>query len=180
MRGIHIRPARVLNHRRETEIEHLDLAFRRDLDICRLEVAVNHPSLVRRFERRGDLFCDRHRLVERQGAICEPIRQCRAFDQFHHDRADAIRLFEAVDGGDVRMIQRGERLRFPLETHQAIGSGGEEFGQDLQRNIATEPGVACLVDLAHAARAERGEDFVRAKACAGSEGHEAFRISRCR
>src|SRR4029434_10668964 len=101
-------------------------------------------------------------------------------DHVHHDRADAIRLFEAVDGGDVRMTQRGERLRFPLETHQAIGIGGEEFGQDLERNIATEPGVACLVDLPHAARAERREDFVRAKSCAGSEGHEAFRMCQCR
>ena len=80
VRGIHIRPARVLNHRRETEIEHLDLVFRCDLDIFRLEVAVNHPSLVCGFECRGDLFCDRHRLVEPQGAMREPIRQCRAFD----------------------------------------------------------------------------------------------------
>ena len=89
-------------------------------------------------------------------------------------------FFEPEDLCDVRMIQRGERLRFPLETDQAIGIGGEEFGQDLERNITTEPGVACLVDLAHAARAERREDFVRAKSCAGSEGHEAFRISQCR
>jgi hypothetical protein len=37
-----------------------------------------------------------------------------------------------------------------------------------------EPGVARLVDLAHAARAERREDFVRAEACAGSKGHRAW------
>ena len=44
------------------------------------------------------------------------------------------------------------------------GSAASDSGQDLDRDDAIEPRVAGLVDLAHAAGAEGGEDFVRAEA----------------
>ena len=44
-----------------------------------------------------------------------------ALDQFHHERVHAARLFEAVDLRDVRMVQRGERLRLALEPRQPLG-----------------------------------------------------------
>ena len=47
------------------------------------------------------------------------------------------------------------------------GSAASVLGQDLDRDRAIEPRVARLVDLAHAARAEGGEDLVRAEAGAG-------------
>ena len=72
--------------------------------------------------------------------------------------------------GDVRMIQRGERLRLALEPRQAIGIGANGSGRILS-HVATELGVACAVDLAHAARPKGGEDSSRAQACAGGEGH---------
>ena len=49
-----------------------------------------------------------------------------------------MRFFEAVDRGDVRMIQRRQHLRFPLEAREPIGIEREQFGQDLQRDIAIE------------------------------------------
>ena len=48
---------------------------------------------------------------------------------------------------------------------------GEGFGQDLERDVAIQLRVARAIHLAHAARAERGKDFVRAEAGAGSKGH---------
>ena len=48
----------------------------------------------------------------------------------------------------------------------------EVLRQHLDRDVALEPRVARAVDLAHAARAERRQDLVRAEALAGSEGHE--------
>ena len=53
----------------------------------------------------------------------------------------------------------------------AIGVGGEELGQDLNRHGAIEPGVARLVDLAHAPRPDGAQDFIGTKALAGGEGH---------
>ena len=42
--------------------------------------------------------------------------------------------------------------------------------QHLDRDGAIEPRVARFVDLAHAARAEGGEDFIRTESGAGAEG----------
>ena len=45
---------------------------------------------------------------------------------------------EAVDRGDVRMVQRGQRLRLALEPRQAVRVSGEHVGQDLDRHLAAE------------------------------------------
>ena len=57
---------------------------------------MDDPLLVRRFERLGDLLRDRQRLVERDRAARDALRQVVALDQFHHERADVrgLILFE--------------------------------------------------------------------------------------
>jgi hypothetical protein len=57
-------------------------------------------------------------------------------------------------------------VRFPLEPGQAVSIGGEELGEDLQRDIATEFGVACPIHLAHASSPQQANNLVRAKASA--------------
>src|SRR5262245_35478924 len=59
------------------------------------------------------------------------------------------------------MIERCEHLRFALEPGDAIGIGGERIGQDLDRDVASELRVARAIDLAHAARTERGHNLIR-------------------
>ena len=89
---------------------------------------------------------------------------------------DAARFFEAVDARDVRMIQRREDLRFALEAREAIGIVRERVRQDLDRDVAIQLRVARAIDLAHAACADRGDDFVDAEARAGGEGQVAASI----
>jgi hypothetical protein len=45
---------------------------------------------------------------------------------------------QTVDGGDVRMLQRGEGLRFALEARDPFGISRERLGQHLDRDIAIE------------------------------------------
>src|SRR5204863_7742647 len=95
-------------------------------------------------------------------------------DQLHHQRAPVRRTVEGLEAENLRdaaVAERGERLRFALEPREAIGIGGDGIGQDLDRHVAIELRVARAIDLAHAAGAEWGDDFVRADARAGSEGH---------
>ena len=72
--GAVVEPTRQLVHGPiglgEAEVEHLDRAVRRDLDVRRLEVAVDDALLVRRLERLGDLPRDRQRLVEQESRRC--------------------------------------------------------------------------------------------------------------
>jgi hypothetical protein len=46
-------------------------------------------------------------------------------------------------------------LRLTTETVEPFGIGRKLRAEDLEGHLATEPSVACAVDFAHAARAER-------------------------
>ena len=92
--------------------------------------------------------------------------------QLHHQRARAAAVLDAVNLGDVRMIERRECLRLAFEAHQAVGVGGERLGQDLERDVASEFRVARSIHLAHATGAKRAEDLVLIDASAGGNGHE--------
>ena len=67
------------------------------------------------------------------------------------------------------MIERGEVLRLSLESSQTFGVVGEGVGQDLQRDVAMQLGVAGAIDLAHAAGTDGGLDLIRSESCARSE-----------
>ena len=58
----------------------------RGLHVRRLEIAVNDPLLVGRFERLGDLPRHWQRLVERHRAPREPLRQVLAIHELHRQR----------------------------------------------------------------------------------------------
>jgi len=47
------------------------------------------------------------------------------------------------------MVQRREKLRFPFESRQTLAVFRQLFGQDFDRDFATELGVARPVDLSH-------------------------------
>ena len=120
--------------------------------------------LVRRLEGLGDLAGDGEGLVERERPALQPLGEVLALDELHDEGAHAARLLEAVDRGDVGVLQLGEDLRLALEAGEAVGVRGERLRQDLDRDLALELRVGRPVDDAHAALAERGGDLVGAEA----------------
>ena len=156
---------------RQPEVQHLDSAVVAHLDVRRLEIAMDDALLVRRLERLGDLVGDWQRLVERNRATRDALRQIVALDQFHHERAvTPPALLQAVDCSDVRMVQRGEDFRFALEARKPLGVTSDRRRQDLDRDLALQLRVGRPIHLAHAAGADRGGDFVGTEACAGDQG----------
>src|SRR6516162_586673 len=83
----------------------------------------------------------------------------------------AVVLADVMDRADVRVIQRGNRARFTFEAPQPMLILRERSGQDLDRHMASEPGVVREIDLAHSTRAEQRNDFVGTKTATCSEGH---------
>ncbi len=77
----------------ETEVQHLRPAVGTDFDVRGLEVAMNDALLVRRFEPLGDLLRDGHRLVNRDRAVRDELRQVLAFVASARplDRASSLR-----------------------------------------------------------------------------------------
>jgi hypothetical protein len=110
---------------------------------------MNDALFVRGFEGLADLARVIERLVER-----ERTGQRLAVHQLHHQRP----FFDPVDGCDVRMIQRGQHLRFALEAGEAVGIGSESVGKDFDGDFASELGVGGAPDLAHAPFAELRDD----------------------
>lgn len=117
---------------------------------------------VRVFERVSDLRCDLPGLLEGQ----RPLGRF-AFHQFHCQGA----VFDPIDLGDVRVIQRSQDLGLALEPGHAGRIAFEGFRQNFQRDLALQFGVAGAIHLAHASGAEQGLGLVRAKAGPGREGH---------
>ena len=80
--------------------------------------------LVRSLERFGDLLRDGLGFRDGERPARDDLQQVLALDQFHHEGVDvcrAVRRFDhAVDLRDVRVIQRGERLRFADESRDTI------------------------------------------------------------
>ena len=68
------------------------------------------------------------------------------------------------------MIQRRERFCFARESRQTVSVMRERFGQDLDRDVAVQLGVASAKDLPHAPFADRRDDFVNAQTGAEGEG----------
>ena len=70
---------------RKTEVQHLHRAIVPDLDVRRLQIAMDDTLLVRGFERLGDLPGNRQRLVQRDRAMHDSLRQILTLGQFHDE-----------------------------------------------------------------------------------------------
>ena len=98
----------------------------------------------------------------------DTVFQRRPLHQLQHQRPRPLGFLDAVDGGDVRVVQAGQDLRLPLEPGEAVWIGSEGVGEDLQRDLAAQLGVGGLPDLTHAAAAETGGHVVSARSsCQG-------------
>ena len=129
-------------------------------DVGGLEIAVDDAPLVRGLECQRDLPGDRECFGDRQRPALQALGERRAFDELEHQGGDPGRLLEPVDRADVRMIERGQRSRFPRKTAAAFGITGEPRGQDLDRHVPPELRIVGAIDLSHAAGAERRQDGV--------------------
>jgi len=87
---------------------------------------MSDAQLVRRFERLCDLLGNRQRLVEWNGSLGEAIREPRPSTNSMTKRRRAGRIVDAIDVGDVGMVQRN----VVTSAEDAI-----RVGQDFERNV---------------------------------------------
>ena len=130
---------------------------------------------VRPVERRRDLDRRLERLVDRESALRQPIRQRLALEILHDEERGAVLLAHVVQRADVRMIELRDRAGLAIEALAELRVGREGVRENLDRDRAIEPRVAGFVDLAHPAGADERQDFVRAEASAGGQRHQSRR-----
>ncbi len=156
-RGIGIRRVRgnVVDLAREAEVENLDAVVRQHDDVVRLQVAVHDTAFVRRGQPTRHLAGVVGGLAHRKRTAGEHVGRRSSLGQFHDEEQVSVptllRFFQTVDLRDVRMIERGERLRLTLESGQPVGVVRHGCGQHLDGHRAFEAEIVGAVDLAHAA-----------------------------
>src|SRR4029078_11308619 len=91
-----------------------------------------------------------------------------ALEQLRDDEADAVFSADVEDDEDVRVVERRGGTRLLLEAAPPIRLERRVGREHFHRDVAIEPGVARTVHRAHAARANRCQDFVRTDARPGS------------
>jgi hypothetical protein len=168
-----------VNGLRQSKVEHLHCSVGTDLDVRRLEIAMDDAVIVRSFESFGDLPGNRESFINRQSGSRLPVpgsrrdqrREILALDELHHQCSHTTGLFEPVDVRDVWMIQRRQHLRFATEARQTIRIVGDRRQQHLDRHVAIQLRIARAIHLAHPAGTERRHDFVGTEFRSRREAH---------
>ena len=100
-------------------------------------------------------------------------RKTRLVLQLHRQEDRGARIFDGVDGDDVRVIERNHGERFAREAFAAVGVDGGDIGEQFECDLALQSRIACPIDLAHPAGAEQGHDFIGPESSARAQGHGA-------
>jgi hypothetical protein len=126
---------------------------------------------VGRSEPIGDGESDLDGGAPRQRRALQTLAESFSLEELR-DEKDDLRLFpEVVNVQDVRMREGRDRASFPFEPGERVRIAGKVIGQDLDGDFAAQPCVPGAIDLPHAARAQRREDFVRPETEAGGKCH---------
>ena len=79
----------------QAEVQGLDLAFRRYLDIGGLQIAVDDAFFVGCFEAFGDLAADIQSFIERQWPFGNPLRQSLTFNELQYEEPLSLSLLQS-------------------------------------------------------------------------------------
>ncbi len=90
----------------------------------------------------------------------------------------ALGLLQAVDSGDVRMVERGKDFGFSLESSQPLRILGELVREHLDGYIPTEFPISCPKHLPHPTFADRLEDLVVSEFVTRLERHDPPMLRR--
>src|SRR5262245_54166772 len=132
---------------------------------------MDDSGVVRGFKRFRNLPREWKCFIERNRPSLDSRGEILSLDEFHHQRRRLVGALEAVNRGDVRVIERGQGLGFTLKSREPVGVGSQRRGQHLQRDVSFEIRIEGAIHLAHAADADGSLNLVGAEARAWSQYH---------
>ena len=105
----------------DAEVEELHVACRRDDNVPRLDVTMNHQVGVGVLDRAANLDEQRKTAIDGQPLlVAVPVDRPPLHVLHHQVRAFVVGASAVQEPGDVGMGQRGENLAFLLETSQNL------------------------------------------------------------
>ena len=139
---------------------------------------MDDPLGVGRLDRLGNLPRHAQRLLHGKPSPPQPLGERLSFDELQHEEVRPLIRIETVDGGDMGMVQGGQRLGFAFKAREALRIAAEACRQHLDRDFVAELGVGGAVHLTHAAFAELGGDPVVGERVADHFQGQTFPKSR--
>jgi hypothetical protein len=149
---------------RQAKVENLDAIVAGHENVLGFQIAMGDPFFVRRGKPVRDWQRQLNRLANPERTGTQPIAQRLALEQLRYDEGRGAVSADVVDGEDVWVGQGRGGSGFLLEPMKAIDAGRECGRQDLDRDVTSEPRIACAIHLAHPAGAEQRHDLVRPEA----------------
>jgi hypothetical protein len=101
-------------------VDSTDRTIRRQLDVRRLQVAMNDAAIVGGVERQCNLPGNGNRFTPRDRAKRDPLSERRTVHEVQDQRPGVSRFLDPIDRGDVRVIQRREEVGFACEASQTL------------------------------------------------------------
>ncbi|MDB4998878.1 MAG: hypothetical protein JWM74_6310 [Myxococcaceae bacterium] len=147
--------------------EHRAARVHFDHDVGGLHVPMKDAAAMKRRERRGKRGDDRERGARRHervpiGKLPELGLQAVPVHELHRQVLQAIELTERMHLHDVLVPEPCENPRLLMETREVRFVASERRRDDLDRHMTAEHPVVPLVDDAHGALTEDGDDLVGA------------------
>ena len=134
---------------------------------------MNDAFFVRRGQSVRDLQGVVQSLAQRDWSAAQALAQGLALEQFGDYVGRAFARADVEYGQNIGMVQRSGGESFLLKTAQAVGIKRKRLRQNFDRHFAFEARVAGAINLAHASRAEQGDNFIRPEFGAWGQVHRS-------
>ncbi len=152
------------------------LSVARQEDVLGLQVAVDDAGGVGGREALCDLDRGGGDDLDGERPAVEAVPERLALEELGDEVGDAVVAPDVEDGEDVRVVEPPDRLHLDLEPADPVGVGGPGPREDLDGDVAAEPGVPGAPDLAHPARTDAGYDFVGTELVSRRECHRTRNV----
>ena len=145
---------------RQPEVQNLRLTSVRHEDVRWLDVPVNDSLGVCCIQCICNLDAEIKHRLDLKGFARAHVPESLALQQFHRDKGSPIRLVDLVNRANVRVVQRGRSLGFPLESAKSLCVVGKMIGEELEGDAPTQFHVFSFVHNTHAATAHFLDDAI--------------------
>jgi anti-sigma factor ChrR (cupin superfamily) len=88
--------------------------------VRRLQVSMHDTLTMRLSQRFRDLDAEAQHLLERERSSHQPLRECLALQQLHHEKVERALVPDVIDRADVVVRQPGNRSRLALEAFSGV------------------------------------------------------------
>src|ERR1700693_6450703 len=112
------------------------LTFRRDEDICRLDVAMDDAFGVGGVESAGELHAEIEDGFDVEGLFRDQMLEGVALEKFHGDECAIFTLVDVVDGANVGVVESGGGASLATETFERLRIVSDVVGQEFQGDKA--------------------------------------------